>query len=203
MDEIKAQKKALKKAYKKAKRKTVLGWKILTILCAILMVVFIPLCTILNTFDNTVAAFVGGTFWKLENEDLNAQYFTTDFSSPEEMVDYGLTVAQQVEAEGAALLMNNGALPLAKDAKVSTFSSSSVNLVYGGTGSGNIDASTADTLRTALEKVGVTVNPTLWDFYATGAGKDYTRANGGTVSTASATTAEVPWDVYTLSLIHI
>lgn len=197
MDEIKAQKKALKKAYKKAKRKTVLGWKILTILCAILMVVFIPLCTILNTFDNTVAAFVGGTFWKLENEDPNAQYFTTDFSSPEEMVDYGLTVAQQVEAEGAALLMNNGALPLAKDAKVSTFSSSSVNLVYGGTGSGNIDASTADTLRTALEKVGVTVNPTLWDFYATGAGKDYTRANGGTVSTASATTAEVPWDVYT------
>ena len=148
MDEIKAQKKALKKAYKKAKRKTVLGWKILTILCAILMVVFIPLCTILNTFDNTVAAFVGGTFWKLENEDPNAQYFTTDFSSPEEMVDYGLTVAQQVEAEGAALLMNNGALPLAKDAKVSTFSSSSVNLVYGGTGSGNIDASTADTLRT-------------------------------------------------------
>ena len=69
MDEIKAQKKALKKAYKKAKRKTVLGWKILTIICAILMVVFIPLCTILNTFDNTVAAFVGGTFWKLENED--------------------------------------------------------------------------------------------------------------------------------------
>lgn len=54
MDEIKAQKKALKKAYKKAKRKTVLGWKILTILCAILMVVFIPLCTILNTFDNTL-----------------------------------------------------------------------------------------------------------------------------------------------------
>lgn len=42
MDEIKAQKKALKKAYKKAKRKTVLGWKILTILCAILMVIFIP-----------------------------------------------------------------------------------------------------------------------------------------------------------------
>ena len=53
MDEIKAQKKALKKAYKKAKRKTVLGWKILTILCAILMVIFIPLCTILNTFDNS------------------------------------------------------------------------------------------------------------------------------------------------------
>ena len=79
----------------------------------------------------------------------------------------------------------------------STFSSSSVNLVYGGTGSGNIDASTADTLRTALEKVGVTVNPTLWDFYTTGAGKDYSRNTAGTVATASEVTAEVPWDVYT------
>ena len=198
MDEIKAQKKALKKAYKKAKRKTVLAWKILTILCAVLMVVFIPLSKVLTTFDNTVAAFVGGTFWELENEDPNAQYFTSDFASAEEMVDYGLVLCQQVEAEDAALLMNNNnALPLAKDAKVSTFSSSSVNLVYGGTGSGNIDASTADTLRTALEKVGATVNPTLWDFYTTGAGKDYARAVGGTVATESSATAEVPWDVYT------
>ena len=114
------------------------------------------------------------------------------------MVNYGLALTQQVEAEGAALLMNNNnALPLAADAKVSTFSSSSVNLVYGGTGSGNIDASTADTLRTALEKVGVTVNPTLWDFYTTGAGKDYARSKSGTVATASEVTAEVPWDVYT------
>ena len=114
------------------------------------------------------------------------------------MVDYGLALTQQVEAEGAALLMNNNnALPLAADAKVSTFSNSSVNLVYGGTGSGNIDASTADTLRTALEKVGVTVNPTLWDFYTVGAGKDYARSKSGTVATASEVTAEVPWDVYT------
>ena len=69
--------------------------------------------------------------------------------------------------------------------------------MYGGTGSGNIDASTADTLRTALEKVGVTVNPTLWDFYTVGAGKDYARSKSGTVAKSSEVTAEVPWDVYT------
>ena len=47
------------------------------------------------------------------------------------MVNYGLALTQQVEAEGAALLMNNNnALPLAADAKVSTFSNSSVNLVW-------------------------------------------------------------------------
>ena len=141
----------------------------------------------------------GGSFWELQNEDANAQYYTSDFNSAEEMVNYGLALTQQVEAEGAALLMNNNnALPLAADAKVSTFSSSSVNLVYGGTGSGNIDASTADTLRTALEKVGVTVNPTLWDFYTVGAGKDYARSqDAGTVAKSSEVTAEVPWDVYT------
>ena len=198
MDEIKAQKKALKKAYKQAKRKNVLAWKILTILCAVVMVISVPLSVLAQKFDNSLAAFYGGTFWKLQNEDTNAQYFTGDFASAEEMVDYGLALTQQVEAEGAALLMNNNnALPLAADAKVSTFSSSSVNLVYGGTGSGNIDASTADTLRTALEKVGVTVNPTLWDFYTVGAGKDYARSKSGTVATASEVTAEVPWDVYT------
>ena len=198
MDEIKAQKKALKKAYKKAKRKNVLAWKILTILCAVVMVISVPLSVLAQKFDNSLAAFYGGTFWKLQNEDTNAQYFTGDFTSAEEMVDYGLALTQQVEAEGAALLMNNNnALPLAADAKVSTFSNSSVNLVYGGTGSGNIDASTADTLRTALEKVGVTVNPTLWDFYTVGAGKDYARSKSGTVATASEVTAEVPWDVYT------
>ena len=198
MDDLKMQKQTLKKAYKKAKRKTITLWKVLTILCAIVMVISVPLSVLAAKFDNTMAARFGGSFWELENEDTNAQYYTSDFNSAEEMVNYGLALTQQVEAEGAALLMNNNnALPLAADAKVSTFSSSSVNLVYGGTGSGNIDASTADTLRTALEKVGVTVNPTLWDFYTTGAGKDYSRNTAGTVATASEVTAEVPWDVYT------
>lgn len=198
MDDLKMQKQTLKKAYKKTKRKHITPWKILAIICAVVMIVSIPLSILLQKFDNTMAARFGGSFWKLENEDANAQYYTSDFNSAEEMVNYGLALTQQVEAEGAALLMNNNnALPLAADAKVSTFSSSSVNLVYGGTGSGNIDASTADTLRTALEKVGVTVNPTLWDFYTVGAGKDYARSKSGTVAKSSEVTAEVPWDVYT------
>ena len=198
MDDLKMQKQTLKKAYKKTKRKHITLWKVLTILCAIVMVISVPLTVLAAKFDNTMAARFGGSFWELENEDTNAQYYTSDFNSAEEMVNYGLALTQQVEAEGVALLMNNNnARPLAADAKVSTFSSSSVNLVYGGTGSGNIDASTADTLRTALEKVGVTVNPTLWDFYTTGAGKDYARSKSGTVATDSEVTAEVPWNVYT------
>ena len=61
MDEIKAQKKALKKAYKKAKRKTITLWKVLTILCAIVMVISVPLSVLAAKFDNTMAARFGGS----------------------------------------------------------------------------------------------------------------------------------------------
>ena len=126
MDDLKMQKQTLKKAYKKTKRKHITPWKILAIICAVVTIVSIPLSILLQKFDNTMAARFGGSFWKLQNEDTNAQYYTSDFNSAEEMVNYGLALTQQVEAEGAALLMNNNnALPLAADAKVSTFSSSS------------------------------------------------------------------------------
>lgn len=196
MDEQKAKKKELKRAYKRAKRKHVTLWKVLAIILAVVTVIATPVNIILHMFDNTVAAFVGGTFWELENPDQHAEYFHGDYATVEEMIDHGLEVCRQVEAEGAALLMNEGkALPLGEGAKVSLFSSSSVNLVYGGTGSGNIDASTADTLRSALEKSGVSVNETLWNFYTQGPGKDYVRVTGG--FTSGAAVGEVPWSVYT------
>lgn len=198
MEENKQRKKELKKAYKRQKRRLVTPWKVLTIFSLIITILLWPLFGVLKTFDNTVAAFVGGTFWELENEDPNAIYFEGDFASIEEMNAYGMELCETVEGEGAALLMNeNDALPLAKGAAVSCFSTSSVNLVYGGTGSGNIDASKADNLRTALEKVGFAVNDTLWSFYTEGPAAEYARAAGGMVSLASATVAEAPWSVYT------
>ena len=139
-----------KKACQRVKRKHVTLWKTLSIVLAVVMVLSGVLKVVLGIFDNTVAAFVGGTFWELVNEDASAQYFTPDFATAEEMTARGEALCHQVEAEGAVLLMNNGALPLDKGSGVSCFSTSSVNLVYGGTGSGNIDASTADNLRSAL-----------------------------------------------------
>ena len=73
MEDVKTQKKALKKAYKKAKRKTITLWKVLTILCAIVMIISVPLSVLAAKFDNTMAARFGGSFWKLQNEDTDAQ----------------------------------------------------------------------------------------------------------------------------------
>lgn len=190
--------KELKKAYKKQKRKKVLPWKCLNIFTSIVSVILVFVLVILNVFDNTVAAFTGGSFWTLENEDENAVYFKGDFDSVEQMTQYGLDLCKQVEAEGAVLLTNkNSALPLDKGSAVSCFSTSSVNLVYGGTGSGNIDASTADNLKSALTQSGFKVNETLWNFYTEGPGKEYLRKGGSGVLPPAAVISEAPWEAYT------
>ena len=189
--------KTRKKEFNRARRKATRPWKILTFISAPITAILIAAAVFCSIFDNSLSIFVGGTFNNIKNRDENATYYKLDFDSKEEMVHYGEDLCKQVEAEGAALLMNeNNALPLDKGSKVSCFSTSSVNLVYGGTGSGNIDASTANTLKGSLEIAGFEVNKTLWDFYLNDA-SEYQRKAGGMVSTESATVSECPWDVYT------
>ena len=167
MDEMKAQYKQAKKAYKKTKRKYIGLWKTLAIILAVLTVIMSVASVVVGMFDNTVSLLIAGnSFWELENRDANAIYYPGMGVSQEERLAAGSLLCYEVEAEGAALLLNNGALPLAAGAKVSTLSVNSVDLTYGGTGSGNVDASKADDLKAALEKSGFEVNATLWDWYS-------------------------------------
>ena len=140
--------------------------KFMCVILVILMVIMIPVNVVVRMFDNTISLLIpGNTFWKLENKDANAIYFKGDYATEAERIAAGNKLCYTVEAEGAALLLNNGLLPLAKGSKVSTLSTNSVNLTYGGTGSGNVDASKADNLMAALEKSGFEVNETLWNWY--------------------------------------
>ena len=202
----KKERKAHKKAYKKARAKYIQPWKTLTIVLLIVALISTPLSVIFKLFDNTIALFTGATFWELVDEDPNANYYTGDFATEQERIEAGARLVKQVEAEGATLLTNsNKTLPLGNGSKVSLFSTSSVNIVYGGTGSGNVDSSKCDNLKVALEKAGFEVNPTLWDFYETGAASEYTRGNAGAVVQDSATASgygsaeivEAPWNIYT------
>ena len=192
--------KQAKKAYKRARRKNVGGWKFLGVLTTILTVLLSGVTVFLNVFDNTIAAFVGGNFTELVNKDDNAQYFKSDFATADELVEKGEAVAYQVELEGAALLMNNNeALPLSDGAIVNTLSSSSVDLVYGGTGSGNVDASKALNLKASLEQCGLEVNETLWNYYLSEEGSAYRRSAGSgesAVLAGHASINEVNWNDY-------
>ncbi len=196
MEENKKELKMKKKAYKKARRKATRPWKALTWITLPFALISVAALIVVSIFDNSFSIFVGGTFNDFEKDE-SAVYYDLDYPSHDAMVAYGLDLCELVEAEGAALLLNeDGALPLAGGAKVSCFSNSSVNLVYGGTGSGNIDASTANTLRGALEAVGMEVNGTLWDFYLSEENEEHMRQAGGMIATESAKVSEVPWSLY-------
>ena len=211
MAENKKEMKARKKAFKKARAKAVRPWKWISRIAAPLAVILTAVTVIVTMFDNTVTLFTGGTFWELVNEDPSAVYFEGEFATEEERTEAGAALVKQVEAEGASLLTNvDKALPLAKGSKVSLFSTSSVNIVYGGTGSGNVDSSKCDNLKVALEKEGFEVNKTLWDFYETGEAAAYTRGNAGAVVQDSATASgygsaeivEAPWAIYSDDVIN-
>ena len=187
-----------KKAYKKAMKKVIRPWRGLRNLTGTLAVICMIVAMLVSKFDNTFSIFIGGSFYELNNPDENAQYFTSDFKSREEKKDYEAWLVEQVEAEGAALLLNeNNALPLKSGANVSCFSNSSVSLIYGGTGSGNVDISKSSTLKSALTDAGLNVNETLWNFYTEGEGSEYERDPGQLFPHRNATAVDVPWDVYT------
>ena len=205
MDERKNELKTLKKTFRKEKRKHFGLWKTLGIVFLVFALIFTALSAVATIFDNTVAALMGGKFWTVVNEDPNANYFTSDFTTDAQRLDSGAAICYQVEAEGAALLMNNGALPLSEGNRVSTLSTSSVSMVYGGTGSGNVDASKADNLKVALEKSGLVVNPVLWDFYLSGEGSKYSRDSGKGESAAllgSFNIGEAPQTAYTQDVLN-
>ena len=115
----------------------------------------------------------------------------------------GQELCEQVEAEGIVLLKNeDDALPLSSsETKVSLIGQGSVDFVYGGSGSGSVDASSAPTLKSAMEASGFTVNETLWNFYDTGAGSSYRREVPNTSGEGDFAVNEVPQSVYTSSVL--
>ena len=74
---------------------------------------------------------------------------------------------EEIAYEGFVLLKNtDNALPLTgQNVKISVFGKNSVNLVYGGSGSGGGNAANNMSLYTALRNAGFDVNPTLESFY--------------------------------------
>ena len=168
---------------KNGKKKTgVAKWSVLTALFAILTVVCIVGTNFALSASQAINIFLDIETYKIvdngDGEAEDTEYFKSEYSSQEELEAAGADVAERVHEEGSVLLKNNGVLPLSADAKVSTLSHSSIDFVTCGTGAADIDTSEAPTLKEALESRGLTVNPTLWDFYESGAGSTYIRYPG-------------------------
>lgn len=135
------------------------------------------------SYESLICTYIGGDTFKTVDKDKSAP-ITPYPNNGKSLADWKLeaeNLVEEIEAEGITLLKNeNETLPLSKGSKVSLFSRSSVDLVYGGTGAGAIDVSKAIDLRTAMEEDGLfEINGALWDFYKTYDGKPgYIRSNG-------------------------
>lgn len=126
-------------------------------------------------YQPIITTFLGQSNYKVvdkENGNEDTEYYKSEFSSSEERLRTDAEAAIAAEGEGIVLLKNeNNTLPMS-GGKISLFGVSSASILYGGGGSGAVNAATAPTLKEALESSGYSVNPTLWDFYTTGAASD-------------------------------
>jgi beta-glucosidase len=140
-----------------------------------------------------------GTSIAMQYETVINTYFTSsDYESTEEEEN----TCQEVVRQGTVLLKNEDeALPLStSEKKLALFGENSVDFVYGGSGSGSFDTSTAPTLKFALESVDhgeFEIDSNLWDFYDTGNGKDYRKTYPNESGVGSFAVNEVPLSVLT------
>lgn len=73
---------------------------------------------------------------------------------------------EEISGEGIILMQNEeNLLPLTDTANINVFGWASTNPIYGGTGSGSVDISTAVDLLAGLSNAGFTLNTELSDFY--------------------------------------
>ena len=117
-----------------------------------------------------------------DDKDQDTEYIKSAYQSDEELENDEKELCSNLEKEGAVLLKNdNQTLPLAKSTKFSLFSTSSVDPVYGGTGSGQVNINDATTIRKALNTHFATkcTNSVLFNHYKDDLSK-YRRVNAET-----------------------
>ncbi len=123
----------------------------------------------LENADAINSALGTASFELVTNPDaanMDTEYYKSDYSDLASLIEAGAAMTEEVMAEGAVLLKNdNDALPLAAGNKVSVFGVTSADPIYGGTGSGAVDASKAVSFYSGFEAAGLELNPTLKERY--------------------------------------
>ena len=162
-----------------------LSAKAFTAIVAPLLAVLLAFSIVLSVvstsrFDLVLRDIFGETdFSSGSDHGVDAAYYTRDITDSKELQAAEQAYARKAGAEGFVLLYNRAedgkGLPVAAGSKLSLFSTSSVDLLAGGTGSG-VSTISSD-MRTALTEQGFAVNEALWKFYSDNHGT-YTRGGG-------------------------
>ena len=177
-------------------------WTALTAVLAVLLVVCIIAIPVTNGLSTSINIALKADTQKIIPDPNATIYFWSDYDDEADLVAFEKQLCRDIEAEGAALLVNrDNTLPLAAGTKFTPFSQSSFNLLYGGTGSGQVSADDAISLKAALDGAfgENSVNPEQWKFYA---GAGYKRVNADTTggNQGQYRINEVPWSEYSDAL---
>lgn len=135
------------------------------------------------------------------SDEVTSVYPTQKATNKAEAFANAQEVNLKLAEEGFVLLKNeNAALPMNKGARISVFSKNSVNLSYGGSGSGGFDTSNNKNLYESLNDAGFVTNPTLKRFYESSQSGPVRTANSSDLDNGDnqkIATAETPQSKYT------
>lgn len=135
------------------------------------------------------------------SDEVTSVYPTQKATNKAEAFADAQEVNLKLAEEGFVLLKNeNAALPMNKGARISVFSKNSVNLSYGGSGSGGFDTSNNKNLYESLNDAGFVTNPTLKRFYESSQSGPVRTANSSDLDNGDnqkIATAETPQSKYT------
>lgn len=135
------------------------------------------------------------------SDEVTSVYPTQKATNKAEAFANAQEVNLKLAEEGFVLLKNeNAALPMNKGARISVFSKNSVNLSYGGSGSGGFDTSNNKNLYESLNDAGFVTNPTLKRFYESSQSGPVRTANSSDLDNGDnqkIAAAETPQSKYT------
>ncbi|MDY0294543.1 MAG: glycoside hydrolase family 3 C-terminal domain-containing protein [Acholeplasmataceae bacterium] len=148
------------------KNKATKIWLIVSLSVMVFILTVSIIITQVGFLRGTLNIYFGGDRAIISEDGQGEDLFFADYSSKDEVLAAAKTFNIKLAEEGIVLLKNdNQALPLGIGNQISVFGKNSVNLVYGGSGSGATGGSDKIDLYESLEAAGFEINPTLLDFY--------------------------------------
>lgn len=187
------------KEKKNRKNRAMKVWGVVTALVLVVTVTANILCT--SVFNGFLDLSFGGVRPEYDR-DIVSMYPAAEAQSKEDALANAQAFNIELAKEGFVLLKNEAsALPLTQGSKISIFGKNSVNLSYGGSGSGGFDTSNSKNLYDSLEAAGFQTNPTLKAFYenndASGPVREANSSDLDSGSNQRVAVAETPQAKYT------
>lgn len=138
-----------------------------TPIIAILIALVIAANLAIQVYLGWIESQLGTGTWEVENapeaENWDTDYHTSQYASLEEAQEAAGELIEEIAGEGITLLKNaDDALPMAAGA-VTLFGRTAAEPVYGGSGSGSVDVSTAVNVRGGLEHAGFEINDAVYE----------------------------------------